>query len=132
MWLIIAKRLLSIEDGVISATAFMLRPGEEYLSLNWLEYLQLLDRMSEIRTVREIYSKKLTITANARIAVLNVGVTRTQVELGSPDARIVQMLHEPIEPDDPSHSGIYNMRYDDELIAELIAESVQESYAARP
>jgi len=40
------------------------------------------------------------------------------------------MLHEP-EEDDPSHSGIYGFQYDDRLIADLIAEMVQETYPAR-
>lgn len=122
----------SVEDEVISATAFMLREGEEYISLNWLENLQLSDRASEIRSLRELYSKKLTPAAKARIAVLNVGITRAQVKRDSPDGRVLSVLHEPIEPDDPSHSGLYSIRDDDELIAELIAESIQESYTARP
>ena len=123
----------SVEDGVISATAFMLREEirEQYLSVNWLEYLDVADRATEIRTLQTLYSNMLTVRANARIAVLNVGNTRTQVERDSPDTRVIRILHEPIEPNDMSHSGIYDLRYDDELIAELIASSIQEVYPAR-
>ena len=37
-----------LPDGRISGTAFRLRELEEYLSVNWLEYLGLGDRDSEI------------------------------------------------------------------------------------
>ena len=36
------------EDGTISATAFKPRPGEAYLSVNWLECLGLPDRDAEL------------------------------------------------------------------------------------
>ena len=41
--------------------------------------------------------------------------------------------HDPILDDhpDPSHSGIYNLKSDDEFITELILETLLEDYAAR-
>ncbi len=48
----------------------------------------------------------------------------------SPDGRNLEVLHDPLM-NDPSHSGIYNLKQDDELIAELILETVRESYSAR-
>ena len=72
----------------------------------------------------------MTLGVKAKIAVLNVGEIINYVRTKSPDARNLSVLHEPKE-DDPSHSGIYGFRYDDHLIADLIAETVQEIYPAR-
>jgi hypothetical protein len=116
--------------GQIQATAFMLRAGEGSLSVNWLEFLNCLSRDSEIAALRNIYSAKLGVGAHARIGVLNVGEVRNKVLAESPDRRNLEVLHEP-QFEDPSHSGIHNLKEDDELIAELILETVRESYPAR-
>jgi len=116
------------ENGQVTGTAFQLRQIDEYLSVNWLEFFHIADRQEEIREVRKVLSLKLG--AKAKIAVLNVGETTSYVRTKSPDARNLSMLHEP-EEDDPSHSGIYGFQYDDRLIADLIAEMVQETYPAR-
>lgn len=124
-----------VSDGQIQATAFMLRAGEEYLSVNWLEFLNCSSRESEVAELRNIYSQKLTVGARAKMAVLNVGEVRKKVLTESPDRRILEVLHAPILDNpqlyDPSHSGIYNLKQDDELIAELILETVRETYPAR-
>ncbi len=116
------------ENGQVTGTAFQLRQIEECLSVNWLEFFHLADRQEEIREVRKVL--RLKLGAKAKIAVLNVGETIKYVRTQSPDARNLSMLHEP-EEDDPSHSGIYGFQYDDHLIADLIAEMVQETYPAR-
>ena len=119
-----------VDKGQIQATAFMLREDEESLSVNWLEFLNCSSRETEITEIRTIYSKKLNIAARARLAILNVGEIRNKVLTESPDGRNLEVLHEPSK-DDPSHSGIYNLKQDNELIAELILETVRESYSAR-
>jgi len=43
---------------------------------------------------------------------------------------MLDILHEP-EPVDPSHAGIFGLRPDDTLIAECIAQVVQETYPAK-
>ena len=118
------------QDGQIQATAFMLRAGEESLSVNWLELLRHSVREGEIAELRRIYSAKLSVGARAQIAVLNVGEVYNKVLTESPDSRSLEILHDPLE-NDPSHSGIYNLKNDDELIAELILETVLETYPAR-
>lgn len=121
-------------DGQIQATAFMLRSGEESLSVNWLECLNCPNRENEIIEIRNIYATKFRrVGANAKIAVLNVGEVREKVLTESEDRRNLEVLHDPKEdePPDPSHSGIYNLKPDDELIAELILETVLEDYSAR-
>jgi hypothetical protein len=119
-------------DGEIQATAFFLREGEEYLSVNWLEELKCPDRTSEVRALQDLYTRKMTrVGAGARIAILNVGRLVTKVENESIDRRQLRVLHEP-EPDDPSHAGIFGISYDDrEIVAELIAQEVLENYLAR-
>ena len=119
-----------VSDGQILATAFMLRTGEERLSVNWLEFLNCSSRESEITEIRNIYSSKLNVGARAKIAVLNVGEVRQKVLTESPDGRNLEVIHDPLI-DDPSHSGIYNLKQDGELIAELILETVREAYSAR-
>ena len=121
----------TVENGEISATAFMMRETEEYLSVNWLEELKRPSRASQIRDLQEVYNKKLKVGARARIAILNVGTLRSKVQRESPDSRLLRVLHEPDEPDDPSHAGIYEILHDDEMIAELIAQVVLENHPAR-
>ena len=119
-----------VSDGQIQATAFMLRTGEESLSVNWLEFLNCSSRESEITEIRNIYSAKLNVGARAKIAVLNVGEVLQKVHTESLDGRNLEVIHVPLI-DDPSHSGIYNLKQDGELIAELILETVREAYSAR-
>ena len=122
----------TVEDGEISAAAFMLRQDERYLSVNWLEELKLPNRAAEITGLQELYTRKFSrVGAGARIALLNVGRLRTNVQTKSPDRRVLPVLHEPIIPDDPSHAGIYEIPFDDEIVAELIVETVQEKHSAR-
>ena len=117
-------------NGEIQATAFMLRKNDESLSVNWLEFLKLPNRKHEISKIQKIYSKKLSVSVNARIAILNVCEIREIVCKESPDNRNIEVLHDPI-PKDQSHSGIYNLKHDDELIAELILEVIRENHPAR-
>ncbi len=126
-----------VSDGQIQATAFMLRKDEKSLSVNWLEFLNCSSRECEITEIRNIYSSKLSVGASAKIAVLNVGEVRKKVLTESPDRRNIEVLHDPITDEhnplhnDLSHSEIYNLKQDDELIAELILETVHEIYPAR-
>ena len=124
------SRPLQVNEEQIQATAFMLREGEECLSVNWLEFLNCSNRENEITKLRTIYSETFTVGARAKIAVLNVGDVHDKVLTESPDSRNLEVLHDPAM-NDPSHSGIYNLKQDDELIAELILETVRESYSAR-
>jgi len=120
----------TVENGEILATAFMVRSSDEHLSVNWLEELNRPDRASQIRDLQELYARKLRVRAAARIAILNVGPVRAKVEQETPNRRLLRVLHDP-EADDPSHSGIYDIPYDDEIVAELIALVVLEKHSAR-
>jgi hypothetical protein len=116
--------------GQIQATAFMLRKDEESLSVNWLEFLNCPNRESEIAELQRIFGEKfIRVSRNARVAVLSVGGTLKKVLHESPDARNLFVLHDP-QLNDPSHSGISNLKEDDELIAELIRETILETHPA--
>lgn len=122
------------EDGQIEFGAFMLRKDEEALSVDWLEFLKCSSREDEIIEMRKIYPSRLAVGAKAKIAILKVGAVRKKVQTESLDNRILKVIHEPsvgvLSVVDP-HSEIYNLRQDDELIAELIRETICEDYPAR-
>lgn len=119
------------EDGRITGAAFQLRPGEKELSVNWLEFLSPAGRDVQIREIRKVLALKMSrVSTAAKIALLNVGQMCDHVCANSSDGRSLEVLHIP-EQDDPSHSGIFNYREDDILIADLIAEIVQETHPAR-
>jgi hypothetical protein len=122
-----------VDNEQIQATAFQLRPSnDDFLSVNWLEFLNCQSRESEIEEIQKVYCAKLDVRPRAKIAVLNVGDVRNKVLTESQDRRNLEVLHDPEEPVDPSHSGIYNLKQNDEIeIAELILETVRESYSAR-
>jgi hypothetical protein len=122
----------TVEGNEIMAAAFMPREGEESLSVNRLEELKCPDRVGEVRALQDLYTRKMNrVGAGARIAILNVGTVRARIEQESPAKLIVRVLHNP-EDDDPSHSGIYGISYDDrEIVAELIAQVVLEKHPAR-
>ncbi len=113
--------------GRVSGTAFRLRAGEEYLSVNWLEFFNLPSRAHQIAEVRRILDTKLTLGRTAKIAVLNVGEITNNVREQNPDGSEVSVRHEPLD-DDPSHGGIFDVNSD--LIADLIAEIISEAHPA--
>lgn len=121
-----------IDKGRINGTAFYLRDGEESLSVNWLEFLKCPHRAEQIRIIRRVLETKLNLSSRAKIAVLNVGDLKKYVYLESADNRKLDVIHNPIlEPHpDPSHSEICNLRPDYDVIADLLADIVQEDYPA--
>ena len=123
-----------IDNGVIKATAFLLNPGDTYLSVNWLELLGLPDRASQIAEIQRVMATKRTVGTRARLAVAAVGDMRTVVQNQSEDHRVLKVLHEPeddpLKPD-PSHSGIHDLRHDDLMIAILLARVFAEVHFAR-
>lgn len=116
-----------ISEEQIQATAFMLRKNEKSLSVNWMEFLNCSSRGSEIIELQNIYSRKLKVAASAIIGVLNVWEVREKVFTESLDRRNLEFLHDP-QLNDTSHSGIFNLKDDDILIAELILKIVRETY----
>lgn len=117
-----------LEDGSVSAVAFYLRPGESYVSVEWLECLNQPTRRREIRAVCDIMARKLNVRPSAGIAVTRVGEVCAHVAEGS--GFKIRFVSEP-EPDDFAHSGIYATDQDEMMITELIAEKATEIYTVR-
>ena len=106
----------------------MLNPGHDFLSVNWLEYFDLPDQQAQLTQVRQ--NIRLNLAPRAKFAVLNVGNVINYVRENGPDNRALSVFHEP-EEDDPSHSGIHGYGFEDDWVADLIAEVVQETHPAK-
>ena len=110
--------------------AFKIRKIDEYLSVDWLEFLDSSGRPSQIKAVREMCEQRqLRLKASAKFAVLNVGITKEWVKNGNTGNRKLFFVHQPKNQED-SHSGIFNTNHSDNdlLIATLISESVIEMH----
>lgn len=118
-----------VQNGQVDGSAFMLRETDDYLSVNWLEHLAKGDRGRQIRNLRHtLEAKGLRLGKSALLAVLKVGEAIDHVQEAV--ERILDVLHEP-ESDDHSHSGIFGYNAEDDIIADLLAETVNETYPAR-
>ena len=109
-------------DGTLAPAAFRLRPGEEYLSTNWLEYFHDSHRLLQIVGVRQaLVDKGFRVRPNASFAVLNVGaaVARCRSTLKF-DIQFIALG----EPHDPSHTGIFGYTAQNAAVAALLAELV--------
>ena len=115
-------------DGQPTGVSFMLKPSHHFLSVNWLEYFDFPDRQAQLTQVRQVI--ELALAANGRFAVLNVGEVIDYVSKNGPDNRLLSVLNEPTAGD-PSHSGIHGYGLEDDWVADLLAEIVQETYPAK-
>lgn len=83
----------------VKAGAFDLRSGEEFLSVNWMEFFEdAASTYAQVAAVRKIMAKKFMLAPNGRFARLNVGEVKERIN----GARV---RHFPGK-DDPSHAGI--------------------------
>jgi hypothetical protein len=113
-------------DGKPTGASFMLRPDEEFLSVNWMEYFGDIGQDAQINKICE--SIELSLAASGLFAVLNVGEIIDQIQKNS--EKQLAVLYEPTSGD-PSHSGVYGYGYEDDLVADLIAEFVLKTYPSK-
>ena len=113
-------------DGQPTGASFMLRRGEEFLSVNWMEHFGGTDQKAQIAKIRDHI--ELSLAKFGLFAELNVGRVIDQVQRFG--EKQLAILHEPTQGD-PSHSGIHGYQHEDLLVAELIAEMVIEIYPSR-
>jgi len=113
------------DDGMVEGDAFALRERESYLSVNCLDLLEG-GRGEQLDALRRVLNRKLNVSRTARLAIVNVGDTK---RYALPHASL-DFVHLP-ELDDESHCGIYGLEYNNELIQDLIAESVVDVVSAR-
>ena len=88
----------SVADEQIRASAFELRSGEEYLSVNWMEYYDKMTIDMQVARIRSDVETALNIKSSGRLARINVGVAREKVG--------VSVKHLPVSQNF-SHAGIY-------------------------
>ena len=110
------------ESGLPMAASFRLREGEEYLSVNWLEYLRQPDLPKALDVVRASFRQKdFRLARNGRFSVLKVAAIKTVAS----DAASGQLhlQHRP-SPPDRSHAGIFGYAPEDLAIAAELAALV--------
>jgi hypothetical protein len=118
--------------GWPKATAFLPRPAESFVSVNWLEQLRLVSRSDEIAEILRVLRTKRSVGQQSKLALLHVGRSCAMVLTHTKPRLAIEYRHEPeMQPDDPSHSGIYNLMPDDNTAAELLALSVEALYPSR-
>ena len=96
-------------DGIPSAAVFRLRPGEAYLSVNWLEFFGESDLSSAVQCVRQAFRKKgYRVAKTGKFAVLSVGSTKAAIaEVGL----VARVEHRPTRKDQ-SHAAILGCESD--------------------
>ncbi len=115
-------RARDMVNGIPRENAFRLRPGEEYLSTNWLEHFHESHRQTQIAGVRQaLADKNFRVGRTASFAVLNVAAAVNTCKGGlNLDIEIVALG----EPHDPSHAGIFGYTEYNTDVAALLAQSV--------
>lgn len=126
------------DGGKVLPTAFQLRrPGETYLSVNWLEYFGLKTFDAALgRICTDKQSLGFSIRHTGRFAVLNAGIVRSiSVDSDDPSgiARSLTVTHLPAVGDE-SHAGIGGYQEEDLglLLADLLAENVAPNMLMAP
>ncbi len=102
-----------------TASAFMPKPEEDYLSVNWLEYFGKGNSTDAIEQVRKTFqSKNYQLKRGGRFAVLNISAAK-KAALEADDCALC-INHLPVG-DDPSHAGIFGYTSKDLAIAATLA-----------
>ena len=117
-----------LDDGTLNCSAFQLRKAEVGLSVNWLEHFENRTKSQQLDEIRPLI--RLTMKRSGRLAELNVGATKEQVDQILAELRFIHM---PLDADekyeaDPSHSEILGLPPKDspevDMIGDLIAQCV--------
>jgi hypothetical protein len=114
-------RLLKDEDDNVLGflpQAFQRREGEDYLSVNWVEFHDG-DRDTQIRlsvwAIRESFDNPL-----GGKSAFALGIVNKVKEISERAGSRVRIVHEP-EPKNPAHSGIRRIPRDDLTLLEALA-----------
>lgn len=115
-------RLRKAEDDNVLGflpQAFELRPEEDYLSVNWIEYHDG-DRETRIRlsvwAIRDSFEKPLG--GKSAFAIGNVAQVKRICQTSGSRVRII---HEPILPNNPGHSAMRQIPRDDLNLLDALA-----------
>ncbi len=120
------------EDGTVAPSAFHIRPGEEFLSTNWLEFFHDSERSVQISGVHQaLASKGFRVSGSGAFVVLNVG---DSVMFTRDNLNVAIQFFALGEPHDPSHAGIFGYTAENSAnIAAMLAQSLEpeQFYSAR-
>lgn len=108
-------------DGRISGQAFRRRVGEEYMSVNWIEYFGSIGHSDAVQTICKLLRKKRGIKLNSKLVVISVG---KMTEYVKKEANIALYVKHTPDVIDPSHSGVFNMPIDDTAVGNHIAKII--------
>ena len=121
-----------VDDETVDGSAFLLRPDENGLSVNWLEIFGGNDEHRQLSEVRQLL--RLEPAKNGRFAKLNVGVTKRYVSESVEELEIeLEIIENPQPPTDefeadPSHAEVIGLPPGEDdramIIGDLIAECV--------
>lgn len=106
----------------------MVRQVEPYLSVNWLEKTGSANREAQLRLVKQCLASKRKLGANSVFGILNLKTAFDYVKKHI--QRDLTAHHEP-EDADPSHSGIYGYVFEDQVVADLLAQVCAEQHAVK-
>ena len=110
-----------MEGGLPLVTAFELRRGEEYLSVNWLQYWKGIDQATALERVRRDVSKRLDLSKKGAFAVLNAGTVKSVIEEVTRGHAFV--TQQPSR-NNLSHAGVFGFGITDFEVATALANAV--------
>lgn len=117
-----------VDDGTVDGSAFVLRPGEEALSVNWLECFEgtVSEQVDQVRA-----HVHLNLRPNGVLARLNVGDGKTAASSGPEGTGIEfasdpQPANPPDYPDpDPSHALVSGLPSGESSAAAAIGDRIR-------
>ena len=109
-------------DGRLLPCAFAIRRREDYLSVNWIEYMGVHDLEAAVDVVCRVLCNKIKVKSGGRVAVISVG-TAMSVAFDAANKRI--RIRHASRPDDAAHSSIFGYAHDDTAIAAALAKYAQ-------
>lgn len=113
-------------------SAFRPREGEDYLSVNWLEFFETPNLSTAVQMVRTVFdSKGYRTRPNGRFVALNVRDIKSVARASGESSLDVE--HVPLA-DDESHAGIIGYTVDDfEIAVEIRAlVGLEDTFPAVP
>ena len=100
--------------------------------MNYLEFAEGDSREEQIEYIRDIWDKhpNRTVRATSIFAVFSVGEMRQHVANKTLDKRDLSVVWEPARYD-ITHAGIHGIKFEEDLIADLVAAVATDTYPAR-
>jgi len=117
-----AKKGFHHPDGRVDGEAFRLREIDEFLSVNCIDFHDGDTREARIDDLRANLIRDLNIRTQI-LALFEVGKTIDYVRENSDDNRELMIDHQ-WEEGNHSHCGVHGFVYGEDIIADLMAETV--------